>query len=74
MFSIFGDDDWLFSALLTAEEDARNEEGGGSAEGRLGGTVKKYFHCVEGMQPRRGGEEGFSNFKKRPVSNIRGRN
>lgn len=36
MFSIFSDDDWFFSAclvLLTAEEDACNEEGGGSGEG-----------------------------------------
>lgn len=36
MFSIFSDDDCFFSAclvLLTAEEDACNEEGGGSGEG-----------------------------------------
>lgn len=36
MFSIFSDDDWFFSAclaLLTAEEDVCNEEGGGSGEG-----------------------------------------
>lgn len=32
----------------------------------------KYFRFVRGMQPRRGGEEGFNNFKKQPLSNIRG--
>lgn len=73
MFSIFSDDDWLFSALLTAAEDACNEEGGGSAEGRWR-DGKKYFHFVRGLQPWWGGEEGFNNFKKRPVSNIRGGN
>lgn len=36
MFSIFSDDDWFLSAclmLLTAAEDACDEEGGGSVEG-----------------------------------------
>lgn len=58
MFSIFSGDDWFFSAclvLLTAEEDACNEEGGGSGEGGWSG-LKKYFRFHRGMRLRtRGG-------------------
>lgn len=58
MFSIFSED-CFFSAclvLLTAEEDACNEEGGGSGEGEWR-DGKKYFHFVRGMQSGRGGKE-----------------
>lgn len=73
MFSIFSGDGCFFSAclvLLTAEEDACNEEGGGSSEGGWSG-LWKYFHFLRRTKEER---RPSITFKNQPVSNIRGGN
>lgn len=63
-FSIFRDRGWFLSAclvLLTAEEDACNEVGGGSGQGRVEGWWMEYFYFVRGECAARKGRRSGSS-------------